>query len=469
MHPKLGLDNLERLPLPIREVAESACGPHRSWEHVAAMQIALSRVPNIDRTAFYPVCYTNLDTARIPTIDQLESFSPETETTVMSAAMALDTILQLRPAADVARAMWPRIWEYFSWLHTYRDYFPETTFKLPQPSTLFLNFLLFTNRLGADSDFYDSLAVAGGFAGMITKAWSFLDEVEVTPDVRDAALYGLCRFMLSFTHGTDEVADLIEGAGGSMRDLGKLVLRYLHGAIHQPPAPLTDIHVFRIRTILDFLHKVDFHPDAHRWYWNLPLGPLCKDLLYQDFVESLVDTTLCVIQSPSADTADTLKDCFILLGRILTTCPGYLWLPEAIEKGLFRIIVVCECISCDSDDRDIFREHLKILLQRVLPGNLVYYYVLLKLKDALDELIFPEAFCESPLFETWAQFLPLATAQIQLLESFLSDFIVQRACDNAQCGYIGDKADFQRCSGCQAFYYCSQACQLVGLADRAAP
>ncbi|KAJ7444299.1 hypothetical protein FB451DRAFT_1568416, partial [Mycena latifolia] len=432
MHPALRLDNLKRLPLPIRDVAETACGPTRSWEPVAAMQLTLARIPELDRTAIYPVCYVNLDTARMPTIDQLEVFSPATESAILSAAIALDTILQLLPEADVARALWPRIWACFSWLHMYRDHFPTTTFKLPKPSTLFVNLLLFTSRFAAEADSYEELSATAGFAGMITRAWAFLEEAEITPALRNVALYGLCRFMLAFTHGTDEVDDLVEGAGGSIRDLGKLVLSYLHATIHRPPARITDIHVFRVWTVLHFLEKVDLLPDPQRRYWNVPLGPLCTSLLYLDFVESLVDAILCLIQSPGPHTADALKDCFILLSRMLTTSPGYLWLPEAIEKGLFRIIILCDCMPCDPDARKILREHLKFLLQSLLPGSLIYYYVLVKQKDALDKLVLPATFYSSPIFETWTQFLPLSTARIQLLTSFLSEFTAQKACDNSQ-------------------------------------
>ncbi|KAJ7123524.1 hypothetical protein C8R44DRAFT_875713 [Mycena epipterygia] len=92
----------------------------------------------------------------------------------------------------------------------------------------------------------------------------------------------------------------------------------------------------------------------------------------------------------------------MLLGCVLTTIPGYLGFPEAIEPGLLRIIV--ECVSLDFGKE--IEWQLTRFLHKLLPENLVYYYVVLQVKLPLGELS-----------ETWQEFHALAKERIQLLDS----------------------------------------------------
>ncbi|KAJ7513053.1 hypothetical protein B0H11DRAFT_2268030 [Mycena galericulata] len=455
MHPAFAKRNLKRLPLPIREIAEAACRDNRSIEHVLTVTYMMSRIPSDDRVHLLPVFYANLDPTRIPSSDDLESFHPETRTNIRSAAAVLVEILQIRFALDISVDIWPRIWAWFSFLETYRPFFPET--RLPKEEELFTGILLFTTCFQDEKE-YSRILSTPGVLRATARAWAFL--IRADEQLSELQIYLLGYFMLCFRHSAENNEEVIEGAGGSVKDLCRLVAGYLDAAL-QTPVTVPEFRSLQISGVLSFINNFDFHPTAHCQWFNLPLGPLCRRLLNYRFVELLVDAMLRLVEFDTVDSemAGVLDDCFVLLGRILTTGPGYLWLPEAIETGLLVLIVACSFLDLGEQ----IEGQLEQILRRILFGNLVYYYVIVQVKRGLpivEDLISVHPLKQFAILETWTQFNALATERIQLMESFSVDLVSTRACDNVECGEIRDRTSFRRCSGCQAFYYCSQRCQM---------
>ncbi|KAJ7719134.1 hypothetical protein B0H16DRAFT_1607441, partial [Mycena metata] len=91
---------------------------------------------------------------------------------------------------------------------------------------------------------------------------------------------------------------------------------------------------------------------------------------------------------------------------------GYAWIGEALGAGLLVAIVTCAA-KC----KPPAREHLEYLLEKLLPGALVYHSILTHLDKALSDV------------------------------------------DSLKCGAIHGKQKFRCCSGCLQVYYCSNACQ----------
>ncbi|KAJ6565856.1 hypothetical protein DFH09DRAFT_1472597 [Mycena vulgaris] len=276
MHPKLRIENLKRLPPSIRKLAEVACGPHRSFEDAGGsrMHSTLSRILAADRDALYSIFYANLDPVRIPGPDQLESLRPETSFNISAAAKTLETIFRTDPPMDVAIAAWPRIWPWFEFICTYRDYLPRTPLDLLEPAEFLIHFLRFTGSFKHDS--YAILIETPGFAGMIARAWRLLSSLE-EPLVQEMAHDDLCRFMICFTHGQENINELVEGAGGAMEDLGGLVVAYLGACIHRPPVRISStLRSFRVDATprLEQIEEIDGNSSSMRACDNSQCGDI---------------------------------------------------------------------------------------------------------------------------------------------------------------------------------------------------
>ncbi|KAJ7676657.1 hypothetical protein DFH06DRAFT_1317276 [Mycena polygramma] len=274
MHPTLRIENLGRLPFPFQRFADAACTPARIIEDIMCTQYALTLIKPAERVGLLPVFYLNLDPGRMPSADQIDRFTPTTRTDITSAAFSLVTILQIDAPRAVALEMWPRIWSWFNFIDTYRDYFPDT--ELPSQKNLFTYFLVFTRHLYEDRSAYSGLLSTAGFARTIVKAWTFLSTLEETNLVA-RVLGDLSLFMLDTTEGLtpENLDEVLEGAGGSFDDLARLMLTFLRLIVPPPPAVMTEHQVSKFRSLLFFLSAVDFDPNAETEH-TVTLGDLFK-------------------------------------------------------------------------------------------------------------------------------------------------------------------------------------------------
>ncbi|KAJ7133987.1 hypothetical protein C8R43DRAFT_1205529 [Mycena crocata] len=277
--------------------------------------------PDTPQDLFLPIFFFNLKPDRIPTMDQLDLFLPETLNDIMCAGLALGAVLQLRHGVDVALALWPRLWPWMDFICTYQQHLPLTETPVTNPflrvKSFLVNFLRFTDRLLINPQAYEAVSSTVGFRRMIARA--------------DLVLHDLCRFMLAFPQGQQEAVDeMIEGAGGTVEDLTQLVVTYLQILITHPPN-IADRHLY-IRAALSFVNDADFHLPLPKepLVLRLPMGPLGAAMVDEKVVHVLVDTLRHLLDNPGEEGEGALEDCLLMLGRILTTIPGYLYLSDAI-------------------------------------------------------------------------------------------------------------------------------------------
>jgi hypothetical protein len=86
------------------------------------------------------------------------------------------------------------------------------------------------------------------------------------------------------------------------------------------------------------------------------------------------------------------------------------------------------------------------------------------------------SFVKSAMFDAWMRFQTMVKQRLALMTAHLTS-VPRRACgdmevrfsasadriaidlNHPQCGEIRTKAEFMRCGGCHAVYYCSSNCQ----------
>ncbi|KAJ7134044.1 hypothetical protein C8R43DRAFT_639721 [Mycena crocata] len=458
MHPAFQRGNVNLLPRSIREVANAACGTEDALEHVLSIVNLFPHAAASQVKLLLPVLYVNLDEARIPSPDELESFLPQTSSNLMSAGLALDTIQKIRLTLDIGLAIWPRVWSWLEFFESHQGHFPPI--GIPSIEDLLINFLVFSSFFHGEGRHVISSTV--GLRRIVFRAWVFLPRLEA-PNMVEVALFVIHWQMGNFPQDDQEARDeTVAATGGNVDSLAGLVVDFLQRVCSSPlrQTKMSFAHVMYLRAVLLFLNSFDFHPTAETGFFHLPLGPLTRAAVYHDFTESLVDAMSWILQCTQRDKVDLLEDCFKLLARILSTDPGYLRLSGLIEKGLLRVVLSCATL----DLGETVPALAKSLLRRILPGNLVYYFVVVQTKDALidlEDLVSSAAFKASGFWEPWDRFASLAKTRIRLLDIFSSDLVLMSACDNDSCVQIRNKSLFQRCSGCRTFYYCSQACQVT--------
>ncbi|KAJ7202561.1 hypothetical protein GGX14DRAFT_653671 [Mycena pura] len=463
MHPAVRPEGVQVLPPSIRRLAKTACNKDASvdivWKVLHAFETR--EFTASQQMGFLPVCFNNLDSAQIPTYEQIKVWTRETSAKIERADATFSILLKLEGIPpEAGLCLWPRAWPWFLFFRTHYKHLPVT----PPPSDLFhIQFLAFAEKFHDHPESYDLMLQTPGFLSMIAKIWKFLPDVKES-SLLDPLLELLCSFMIDIrVDEPDNLAMLMDGAGGTLDGLAELVVAVLNTIIRRK-REISALTVKCIRSVLYFVMQADQHPakNLRRREWlKIPLGPLTETLLCHEIVPSLVGSIMHVNQgSPSdASTVLALDECFLLSARILRSTLGDAWVIDALDSGLLRAIV--QCATLRPEGLTYIFDHLRVHLLDILPRALMYDETANAMKDALagvEKLVCANAFRNSEVFAAWLSFVAIAEERFKILQ-FLENPVF-KACDNLQCGEIREKGLFKRCSGCQTFYYCSKKCQI---------
>ncbi|KAJ7673200.1 hypothetical protein DFH06DRAFT_57820 [Mycena polygramma] len=160
-----------------------------------------------------------------------------------------------------------------------------------------------------------------------------------------------------------------------------------------------------------------------------------------------------LLEVPDADTQESVHLSLALLERLLTTPSWYLCLVEALKAGLLRLLV-----DCATRFASYVGHNLKFLLEKLMTHGLVYYHVVVRMKKAVAKLAHTSSTTEFKALDIYKQWTAL-TDLVEKRRAILKEARLSPACDNIECGEM-QTAPCRRCSGCETFYYCSQACQV---------
>ncbi|KAJ7186087.1 hypothetical protein C8R46DRAFT_1289628 [Mycena filopes] len=437
-HRSLRLDSLSKLPASYRILADAAV--NGTFLNLQEFLNHCSRSPFSRPKLFLPVFFANLDPARIPGLDQLDSpVSREFDPPVASALLSLRALfagekyfeLQEEAAVD----LWTRIWPWIHFLDTYREQLPEAT-----DYGLFMATIL---DLQTHQRPRDAVDATPGVRVVVGRAWaSFLG---LQSCVDEPGFRVVSGYLLNDLHPSNpaNIAELIDGVESTV-DLALAIVRHMDHITRSNHAPAAYLFL-GIIGILDKTHDNDALNDA------LLSAGIIKALV--SMVRLLSGTT--TIQ----DASGILNDCFTLLSRFFTTYAAPFCVRAAIQAGLLRAISTC------APAHPKLREHMEHLLQEILPPALVYYSVVSCVDEALagvDVWGMKPRFKRLPLFADWSRLIYLAQKRAKIARDYDADgHLSKLACNNPACTNIYDKRDMKCCSACRRLNYCSAECQSV--------
>ncbi|KAJ7633581.1 hypothetical protein DFH06DRAFT_689128 [Mycena polygramma] len=443
MHQLLRLEHLSALPLSLRRFAMPAA--RGSWPELNRLLRLLHEMES--RAAWtncLPIFYANLDPAGIPSGEDLDTPAAG------AAALVLRSLRLLTPDyASIGMDLWPRVWQWTSFLHTYQDCIPPLH---PGQNTA-IDLLFLVNALITDPVMAAAIGQTAGVRAILMHAFASLLDNEMSSD--ENAFPHLCTILRDFMAADEpeNLAEILDATEG-LHALASLAVRYIKLFMPERRTALTTKPLFLYDGILSFVLQVT---DNAQEDYDIPAAFLAAGI-----VAPLTAVTCALSESTVIhDGVDgPLLECFQLFMDLFMVPGSHTAIRDAIDAGLLHGIIHSS-ILCDG--AEVLEESgLKTLLTTVLPDALVYYSVLGALETQLPEVAeiakLP-GFKQSAMYDHWVYFANLAEERIGLLNHFKSGHSSHKACDNMECGVIRQKTDFQRCSNCQRVYYCSPDCQ----------
>ncbi|KAJ7085967.1 hypothetical protein C8R43DRAFT_1142442 [Mycena crocata] len=446
MHPAFRLSNLDRLPPTLRKAAKIACSANATGQDMLRVRTYMATATEQQHNLLLPVFYTHLDPAGVPNEDQFDTDSPPSELhgRIARAFQSLEALYVIQFPADIGPTIWPRVWPWIQFLYLYR------TGNLPglplQSERVFcLEFLMFAGTFTEHPATYALMLATSGLRYMVAKAWRYVPAIP-DPKKREVALSDLRAFVAD-EHATDPLplAELVDGAGGTLDDLAWLMVSYIHAVVPAPGEEIDDLYIHFVRVILRFIGSVEPRLGEPSDV-DSPLGAFAVALFSQGIVPALCTAARSVVHASETHALHALHEIMAMI------------------SVMFYRRTADECITRRMG-YSLRSSLLSMFFGELLPAALVYYRVLCVLDDALDEvaeLVKTDVFKASEIHEEWITFLDLANQRLDLRVAYdEGDYPAQKACDNLKCTEIALKSKFERCSGCLSFYYCSRACQKV--------
>ncbi|KAJ6549533.1 hypothetical protein DFH09DRAFT_1169002 [Mycena vulgaris] len=450
MHPALRLSVLHELPFDAQRTAlAAACG---SEEDLRAIQRLVRDIPWDDREKsrlFLPVFYANLDRAKIPIgveLDDPSMFAAGPVHSAMTSLREIHSMALLIPLpSGIFSDLWPKLWK---WLEFFDSYHFADDEAGPGVGFVKLISLFLPNKNSGVI-----LTSTPGFRRMVARSW-IIPLRTANPAVA-FGFDGLSIILHSkgLVTSLADTEEFMDGAGGGIDDLASLIVGYVDRMAQDNFGLEGEIFDFieNVETSLGFTR-----PTGPK---DPKVGPLCSALCSAGIVKSLtrmIHTLMRSNESPyTTHIPHLIPKAVHLLITLFLTASGSRMIPDALRNGLLYVVVSCSTVDQFNDDLT--------MLVKVLSCSLVSYATLLVLEDSLatvKEFAKSPRFLSSTVFNHWKTFTELSEERLVLFRNFNEAAQKRRkACDNVQCGEIGDDSLFKRCSICKSCYYCSSRCQ----------
>ncbi|KAJ7925605.1 hypothetical protein B0H13DRAFT_2314400 [Mycena leptocephala] len=254
-------------------------------------------------------------------------------------------------------------------------------------------------------------------------------------------------------------AEFVEGAGGSISDLGSLIMTHFNFLVPTPRTVLSNWHADLLRASFTFVQKM--YNISRRA--NIGATALCAAMQPLGLMRTIT-TILCTPgDSPASDIDTVLHNYVKFLGIIIHMPRMAVWIAEGLKHGLLRAILVCADRNSGGASHTLLRD----LLNETLNPSLIYHTVVARMESVLlgvNDLARTSRFAKLP---EWHNFVLVAEELISILKGLNATkwASFKKACDNIRCGKIRDRRRCSRCSGCKSAYYCSSDCQFVDWQD----
>ncbi|KAJ7241143.1 hypothetical protein C8J57DRAFT_1561794 [Mycena rebaudengoi] len=417
MHQALRLHNLRKLPYPLQSVAMAAANGSR--QDLEKLEQAKNSIPAVHRLLLLPLYRIHLDPSAIPSPEDAEKLvlGGDPDIVLHGPILALTALIGVdNTLPAVLVDLWPRVWKWSQFLDIY---FPLLSQNFGIMLLLLLSRFLCHPLAGALMKNTPGVLIA------YTRAWKglFLGPMHPLPEF---ILDALGSFMQSISDplsalDSEALAEMIEGAGGSVDDLASLIL-----------------------THIEYFAPYDSYLSLRSWLRRYLVSAVSRAL------HSLADDAF-------SETTVVMAHCIHLVGYTFIPQGGYLRFKEAVESG-FLLGFVSWTIRDNSDAGFVGK-----MFKTTFPAFTIYHSILSPLKERLTEVreaAKEEGFINSDIYSHWWSFVRLAETRIMIMEKYDSRAVVSlQGCDNVQCLQIRERRHFRRCAVCQTFYYCSKECQ----------
>ncbi|KAJ7748293.1 hypothetical protein DFH07DRAFT_962189 [Mycena maculata] len=406
-----------------------------------------------------PVFYVNLDPAGIPDEDHFDTEHPpaDAESCIGRALQSIEALNGIQIPTGIGPDIWPRVWPWVQFIYMYRDHLPNISRQSER--AFCLEFLMFTGAFADHAETISLILSTPGVRFMVAKAWPYVPEI-VDPKERQLGFNDLRSFMVdeAFTD-TNNLAEMIDGAGGTLGHLARLIVLYIRGMVPEPGTAMRDGYAHFTCAILNLITRLE--PQLHDPESSGdPLGPLGTALASHHIIRALIDVVCALGEVASPQATFALRKCFIILEiMLLAPTHGIQSLTKGLKHNLLRALITCA--RGPNAGTSTIHSHMETFFVGIIPPLLVYPGVLNALDRALTDVgAGSDAFKNSEVYAKWETFFTLAEERIGVLRSYTSgETPSMRACDNIKCSEIRIKSGFRRCSGCRCLYYCCQACQ----------
>lgn len=203
-----------------------------------------------------PVFFANLDQADIPSPDQLESCSLDTGVRVGCGVLSLNGVFQLRLPEDAGTSLWPRVWSWISFIHENWQHLPAVLVAVMPEASFYAQFLVFAAWFLGHPPTCSLMSATPGFRFMLARAWVLFPQLNGPDDAHsfEPRLSSLCCCIATFDFvNPANVAEMIDGAGGSIDDLARLVIQYTDDVFGAERSRTIESNAGYFRGLLKFL------------------------------------------------------------------------------------------------------------------------------------------------------------------------------------------------------------------------
>ncbi|KAJ7182412.1 hypothetical protein C8R43DRAFT_1116055 [Mycena crocata] len=466
MHRDLRLSNLANLPLNYRvpipvntrllhpdtgsqRIANAACAAGRSPTDIESLAQMMLRVPESSQSLLLPAVYILLDPEGIPRATDLDTM--QLQSSFLPSVAILRTLLIIRIPRHLGPDLWPRVWKWISFLHTYREQIPGI---LIQEVELCFEFLLFAGHLHDKRGAAAFMCSEPGVYFMIARAWKYIFD---RPDKDEGELLDICSFLADLEPYYPTASEEILDAVGGPDHLALLLVRHLSWLFGIRKTPVDGCDSYFMQVVVGFMMITDLPKGDPGKY---VLSPFATSLRNHGVIPLVAKIAAALAESSGDHVKSSLLLCVGMLARQLSYGCGYEWLPSAANNGLLRAVVLGAPMHLEE------KIHLSMKdLLRSMSASLVHYQIPASMDATLPgirDLVSSAKFRSSTIYEAWMDFEHLVQERLAIAQKFDSEgHAGLKACDNLECSTIADELGFKRCSGCKGFYYCSKECQIV--------
>ncbi|KAJ6554657.1 hypothetical protein B0H19DRAFT_1072019 [Mycena capillaripes] len=423
------------------------------------------RIPDVHAILLLSVFHHILVTLAIPTADELDCADENSPVgkTLFMALFATRGFVNVGVGRSVSipdaacRELWPRMAEWLRYILTFHENAPWL--GLPSQEWLCIDVAGFAGAFKHDKPTAELFAATPAFNFMIGRAWHYLLKKDTFGGLAYANIYHFLTTYLDIRNPAN-LREIVEGAGDGFDNLGFLIVGQINRLLSGKNTALTKENISYLRSLLSMVIHFSIKTETQPGKVAV-MGPLTAAFVPHGGAQTFAALALAVSRARFSDDVGmhfVFEKCLMVLSAMFGSAFGYKRLAEALEGG-FLAALIC---AAKSSWANKVHEHSENLINFVIRPYTVYYSVLSKMNGALLDTAAEERdqrFTSSTLSFWWMTLRESTRERLEALKYFRTQNTDHKACDNDDCGKIGEKAEFKRCAGCHSSYYCSAACQ----------